>query len=194
MVQPIPRCALAPASSHTNRSFKSHKKLENAGIIRGRLIGREWHFSLPDGGNLAIPSKTPASPSIPNALKDGMTPAEFEEFARIHMGKYYGVSFSKRRIGSVPKLWDHVSQNDDIVGDAKYLTLVGGTGKPPAKFSIIAEHVWLLEKTTAEERFLVFGNDIRVPQDWLRQYGKLVRDVKFYFLEHNGEVRILNGS
>jgi hypothetical protein len=62
-----------------------------------------------------------------------------------------------------------------VVGDAKYFTRVGGVGLPPAKFSIIAEHVWLLEKTGAPTTFLVFGNDRQVPIRWLERYGDLTR-------------------
>jgi hypothetical protein len=50
------------------------------------------------------------------------------------------------------------------VGDAKYYTLVGGKRLLPAKFSVIAEHVWLLEKTEALGTSLVFGNERRVPE------------------------------
>lgn len=79
-----------------------------------------------------------------------------------------------------------VSTGGDLVGDAKYFTLVHGRRLPPAKFSIIAEHVWLLEKTGASTTFLVFGNDWRVPELWLERYGSLVSDVGFYFLADDG--------
>jgi hypothetical protein len=63
---------------------------------------------------------------------------------------------------------------------------------PPAKFSAIAEHVWLLEKTGAATAFLVFGNDRRVPEQWLERYGHLVVGVQFYFLSDEGELEELN--
>jgi hypothetical protein len=62
------------------------------------------------------------------------------------------------------------------------------------KFSVIAEHVWLLEKTSAEKRFLVFGNDKRVPIEWLQRYGPLVHSVEFYFLDVAGHLQRLNGD
>jgi len=49
--------------------------------------------------------------------------------------------------------------------------------------TVIAEHVWLLENTNADRKFLVFGNDRRVPEQWLERYGPLVRSVEFYFLD-----------
>ena len=84
-----------------------------------------------------------------------------------------------------------VSADCDIVGDAKYLTLVRGQRLPPAKFSVIAEHVWLLEKTGAPMTFLVFGNDRQVPELWLQRYGKLASGVSFYFLSDDGTLEAL---
>jgi len=63
---------------------------------------------------------------------------------------------------------------------------VGGVGLPPAKFSIIGEHVWLLERTGAPVQFLVFGNDRNVPVRWLQRYGHLAPNVVFYFLTDAG--------
>jgi hypothetical protein len=87
----------------------------------------------------------------------------------------------------VPKIFDLVSEDRRIVGDAKFYTLVNGIALPPAKFAIIAEHVWLLEKTGAPTVFLVFGNDRRVPESWLAKYGSLAAACQFYFLTRNSE-------
>jgi len=61
-----------------------------------------------------------------------------------------------------------------------------------AKFSTIAEYVWLLEKLQAEKKFLVFGNQIEVPKRWLQKYGSLVNGVDFYFLDNWGSISKLN--
>lgn len=84
----------------------------------------------------------------------------------------------------VHKKFDMVSDDGKYIGDAKFFTMVKGKKLPPAKFSVIAEHVWLLENTEAEHKFLVFGNDRRVPEEWLKRYGNLVKSVKFFFLKH----------
>jgi len=91
----------------------------------------------------------------------------------------------------VPKAFDLVSPDGSIIGDAKYFTLVKGQRLPPAKFSVIAEHVWLLEKTDASTRFLVFGNQREVPRLWLKRYGYLVAAVDFYFLSEDGALELL---
>jgi hypothetical protein len=95
-------------------------------------------------------------------------------------------------VPDVPKEWDMVSPDGDVVGDAKYFALVQRQRLPPAKFSVIAEHVWLLEKTGAPTTFLVFGNDRQVPELWLQRYGNLVSGVAFYFLGDDGMPEQLN--
>jgi hypothetical protein len=69
--------------------------------------------------------------------------------------------------------------------------LVRGQYLPPAKFSIIAEYVWLLEKTGAPATFSICGNDRHVPELWLQRYGSLVSGVSFYFLTDDGTLEML---
>jgi hypothetical protein len=71
----------------------------------------------------------------------------------------------------VPKRSDLVAQDGQIVGNAKNYTPANGQHLPPARFSIFAEHVRLLEKTQTKYKFLVFGNDIEVPRCWLAGMG-----------------------
>ena len=100
------------------------------------------------------------------------------------MRDFFGVKFRKGSVRGVPKKWDLVSFDGKIVGDAKFFSLVRGEKLPPAKFSNIAEHVWLLEKVEADIKFLVFGNDRRVPEIWLERYGSLLERVRFFFIDH----------
>ena len=104
------------------------------------------------------------------------------------MSEHYGVALAPGQVAGVPKQFDLVSADRQIVGDAKYYTLVRGEGLPAAKFATIAEYVWLLEKSGARHRFLVFGNDPNVPRWWLRKYGHLVDAVDFYFLHDSGKL------
>ena len=53
------------------------------------------------------------------------------------------------------------------------------------------DSVWFLEKIDAEIKFLVFGNDIRVPLEWLKRYGSFVEEVRFYFIDENGNLQKL---
>lgn len=118
---------------------------------------------------------------------------DFEAYARDRMTDLLETVLLPGEPDEVPKQFDCMSQDGSILGDAKYYSMVNGESIPPAKFSTIAEHVWLLEKASARKRFLVFGNDRRVPEEWLDRYGHLVESVDFYFLEENGEPELLNG-
>jgi len=117
---------------------------------------------------------------------------KFEDLAREVMSNFFGVPLHKGRKECWPKEFDMVSPDYKIVGDAKYYSMVRGEKIPPAKFSIIAEHVWMLEKIDADIKFLVFGNDKRVPVEWLKRYGHLVEDVVFYFIHEDGTVEELS--
>jgi len=117
---------------------------------------------------------------------------EFEELARKTMSQYFNVELIEKSPKGFPKKFDLVSPDNNIVGDAKYLTLVNREKLPPAKFMEIAGHCWLLEKVETEKRFLVFGNQIDVPEKWLKKYGKLVKNIEFYFIDNNGNITKLN--
>lgn len=115
----------------------------------------------------------------------------FEQLARWVMSDTYATKLQSGKLPGVNKIFDMTSPDGTVVGDAKYYTMVGGERLPPAKFSVIAEHVWLLEKTDAKRKFLVFGNDRRVSEKWLEKYGDLVSDVAFYFLSDDGQLEVL---
>jgi len=131
---------------------------------------------------------SPTSSNLSKAINDAK---DFEELVRRVMSEYFGVRLEKRRRLGLFKGFDLVSLDYRIVGDAKYYTMVKRKYLPPAKFAAISEHVWMLENIDAEVKFLVFGNDKRVPLEWLKRYGKLIRTVKFYFINNKGQVEEL---
>lgn len=168
--------------------FMITRVLMREGKIKGMQSGHEWRFWSPVATNsdqsgsrqpemgYSPPEDTPA---------DRMASIQFEIQARRAMSNFYGTLLQPGPVPGVPKQFDLVSADRSIVGDAKFYRTVNGTSLPPAKFSIIAEYVWLLEKTNAPHRFLVFGNDRRVPVEWLKRYGSLAPSVAFYFIGSN---------
>ncbi len=116
---------------------------------------------------------------------------DFQKLARDRMSEHFGTPLNELTPVGIPKRFDLVSEDGQIVGDAKYLTLVRGKNIPPAKFMEIAGHVWLLENTPASRRFLVFGNQREVPEWWLKKYGAIIKTVEFYFLSNQGELEKL---
>jgi hypothetical protein len=110
------------------------------------------------------------------------------------MSRHFGTALEPRSVPGVRKTFDFVSADGRVIGDAKFYTLVAGSRLPPAKFSGIAEYVWLLGQTAAEHRFLIFGNDRRVSEEWLKRYGSHLAGIEFYFLDAAGELHLLRGS
>lgn len=182
--------------SHTHirphqQVFQITRRLMGEGLVNGHRIGTEWQFAASSEPQTA--AKERRSKASNRAVWEGgrLSPSEFEECSRHVMSKVFNAALAPGRVTGVRKRFDLVSEDSQIIGDAKYYTAVNGTGLPPAKFATIAEYVWLLEKAEARERFLVFGNDRRVPEWWLDRYGALT-DVSFYYLSDDGELEKLN--
>jgi hypothetical protein len=179
-------------SSH-QQVYLLTQRLSHGGLIRGEQRGREWVFRADESLAAQLTSPGRASPQERSPGGGGqLSPLAFESLARKVMSKQLNTHLQAGQVPGVPKEWDMVSPDRDIVGDAKYFTLVAGRHLPPAKFSVIAGYVWLLEKTGAPTTFLVFGNDRQVPELWLQRYGSLVSDVDFYFLSDDGTLELLN--
>jgi hypothetical protein len=170
--------------------FQITKRLLQQGRIKGGRHGNEWRFWIEgDGAVGAGPS--PTSSVLTPAPDESASVEQYRQFEVLACGvmsDHYGTALAPAKVPGVGKLFDYVSGDHTIVGDAKCFSLVQGTMLPPAKFSVIAEHVWLLEKTRAAHRFLVFGNDRRVPLRWLDKYGGLVDAVEFFFID--GDARL----
>lgn len=122
-----------------------------------------------------------AQKDIPRYRGKANDAREFEVIGRKLMSDYFKTRLDPGEFKGIPKLFDYKSEDDSIVGDSKFYTLVRGRNVPPAKFSTIAEHVWLLEKVPAKNKFLLFGNQKEVPAEWLKRYGHLVTGIKFFF-------------
>jgi hypothetical protein len=165
------------------------QELRAQGLILGRQEGRRWFFYANESEAVQLASPGRASPG--EVIGGSLAPRNFEALARRIMGEHYGAQLEPRQLPGIPKLFDLVSHDGRIVGDAKYFTMVRGQRLPPAKFSVIAEYVWLLEKTKAPVQFLVFGNDPTVPQLWLTRYGELLSDISFFFLSDQGELQLV---
>jgi hypothetical protein len=162
-------------------------------LIRGGQQGREWVFWADESPAVQLASPGRASRrDLVTTIEERLTPRAFEDLARGVMSRHFDAPLVPGQVPGVHKEWDMVSPDGDIVGDAKYFTLVHGQRLPPAKFSVIGEHVWLLEKTEAPTTFLVFGNDRQVPELWLERYGSLVAGVSFFFLDDEGDLEQLS--
>lgn len=166
--------------------FRITSNLRARGLIVANQKNGEWLFQYKQINENAD------TESVLHTVIDKTKSASFEEIARNKFDLFFNKHLPKGSIPGINKEWDFLSDDRKIVGDAKFYTMVNGFGNPSAKLSTISEHVWLLEKTHCEKKFLVFGNQIEVPQNWLKKYGDLVSNIKFYFLLENGDIMELN--
>lgn len=194
-----------PSSAYSYRAWwandLSHTHARNGWLAAGYmvstvdLVGKRVVFlkkEVHDLNNLNPVDRSDADHDLwGNISRSVRKASEFEELARRVMSGYFKTRLEKRRKEGWPKEFDLVSPDYGIVGDAKYYSMVRGKNLPPAKFATIAEHVWMLESIDADIKFLVFGNDRRVPLEWIKRYGYMVKTVKFYFIDENGEVEEL---
>lgn len=107
----------------------------------------------------------------------------FERELMVFLQQKWNVSLKTKivKIHELEKSFDLVSDDVNCIGDAKFCKSLD---VPAAKWSAIAEYVWLLQFTNARNKFLIFGRDKDVPQRWLNRYRSLIGDVKFYFFDH----------
>jgi len=115
-----------------------------------------------------------------------MTHSEFESTLRKFLYRKWGIKFAKRKVevGDSEKEFDFVSSDGKHIGDAKFYKNTP-TGVPSAKLSTISEYVWLLQNININHKFLIFGNDKRVPVMFLGRWRSLVKDIEFYFFDGN---------
>jgi hypothetical protein len=152
--------------------------------IHGVKGERGWVFWL--GEPEALPE-----PIRARRRRRGLGPSRFEALAREKMGEHFHIQLERGYVGQVHKEFDFVAPYARIVGDAIHFRGPTGTRWAPAKAALVAERVWMLEKTGAPLTFLVFGNDRHAPTMWLERFGNLVFNVSFYFLSDDGELEEL---
>ena len=170
-------------SSH-QQVYLLTRELAGAGRIRGERRGRESVFWVDESVGAQLSSPGRAAPG--GRHEQTLAPQAFAELARSTMSAHLGVPLAPGRVADVPWAFDLVSLDNKVVGCTLYYTFVQGQHLPPAKFSLITERVWLLEKVGAQVPFLIFGYDRDVPLLWLERYGHLAPGVRFYYLDDDG--------
>ncbi|HCA41849.1 MAG TPA: hypothetical protein DEP28_01195 [Bacteroidetes bacterium] len=110
--------------------------------------------------------------------------SKFENIARNALENYWSIKLESKKIkiSGIEKTFDFVSTDGKIIGDAKFVK--GFKKIDDDKLSNIVEDVWLLEKTKAEKKFIIFGGDKNIPKTWLNKFGDIT-DIMFYYLNDN---------
>lgn len=109
---------------------------------------------------------------------------EFETLVLDFLNEHSKLGFSKQKvdINGVSFEFDIVSRDSGIIGDVKFFKNIK---VPAAKWDNISYYIWLLQKSRANIKVLIFGHDIEVSERYLKRYEPLAQDVEFYFFENN---------
>ncbi len=183
--------------------FQIINLLKANGLIvaeNGHFRENEWAFSVQPSQAAGFgppPRRTALNDRLEVAkdtLADENSPAEFGRLAESVLGRRYGFTLHKGVPLGIPKMLDLVSDHGEVAGDIYFGTPGQEENYLPAQFSAVSEKVWLLEKTPARRKFLVFGNQREVPVEWLNRFGHLATTVAFYFLPWGGELEVLKAD
>lgn len=160
------------------------RKLLDSGKISGKFEKGQWQFAA------SVFQRSPKSSSaLENAaalLDDIPVPRKFLRCAIETMSEIYGTPLRALLMAPVDRCFDLVSSDKKICGEVNYFALVRGLGSPIAKLALIGEQMWLLERTAAKKKFLLFGNDPKMPALWLQRYGHIQRSIDFFFMSDSG--------
>jgi len=80
------------------------------------------------------------------------------------------------------KRFDFVDIKNKIVGDAKYYSFTKSGNRPSAKFSILNEYIWLLQKLPKPWRkFIVIGKDKSLVEKYVKEYKPWLENVMIFY-------------
>ncbi|MFX0168271.1 MAG: hypothetical protein ACFE89_02840 [Candidatus Hodarchaeota archaeon] len=191
---PLPKSARKFRTWWANDNKHSHAV--NGWLTYGWRVNdidlKEQYIRFRKTAKLRLHKSVTTSKSPPEGPTPKITQVRlFEAKAREVTSEHFGIKLRPGLLQKVSKLFDFVSKDKTIVGEAKFLS-VGKKRFQPAKFSAISEVVWLLEKIQAKHKFIVFGSSNEIPKMWLSRYGALLDDITFYFLDEGKKLEKLN--
>lgn len=164
------------------RRFKHEGRMVN-GARKTQFLALRRRDKKDDGGS-AIEKRGAVDVTV--RAEEGLARKDFSERAREVMNEFFGRPLKPRKIGGT-KIWDYVSPDGMVVGDARWFT-----GSVPAARAFVSEAVWLLEKVGAVQKFIVFGGEADVPRQWLELWATLcAEDIALFYLDNKGELHEL---
>lgn len=121
---------------------------------------------------------------MPDDAEPDQSEAAFQAHASQVLSARWGTALQRRVVG-LPGNMAHslalVSGNGRIVGDVVWLD---GLPSAEAKWSVVAENVWLIGHVIrADRRLLVFGHDWDALSRWLANFRPLLDGVEMWYLD-----------
>ena len=166
------------------RRFRENGRMVNAARKSEKLALRRREKEKKDESAGALEKRGVVE--VTTRPEEALAHKDFTERAREVMVEFYGRPLKGKKIGGT-KIWDYVSNDGMVVGDARWL----GQSIPAAR-AFISEAVWLLEKVGAVQKFIVFGGETEVPRQWLELWSTLCpEDIALFYLDSKGELHEL---
>ncbi len=120
---------------------------------------------------------------------------KFEKIARNAIQKELGCNLSNEAldITGKSKNFDLVNKEKGIVGDIKYYSMTKGGNMPSAKFSILNEYAWLMQRLEIStkqkwKKVFVIGPDVNMIQKYIKTYENGLDDIEIYYCSVNGQI------
>jgi hypothetical protein len=137
---------------------------------------------------------------IPNTEKLYDNPSilgwqEFENKARNAIEKELDciLNNGKININGKVKDFDLLNIDEKIVGDIKHYKMTSGGNNPSAKFSVLNEYSWLMQKLEQFQKekwrkVFVIGEDSNVVKKYISTYDAWLDDIEIYFCNAVGKL------
>ena len=121
---------------------------------------------------------------------------KFEGMARNAIEKEVGGTLPGGETGITGKTkrFDLLNVDGRIVGDIKHYRMTAGGNIPSAKFSILNEYAWLMQRLEQHQKrkwrkIFVIGDDPVVVKKYSSTYDAWLDDIEIYFCDAKGRLK-----
>ncbi len=120
---------------------------------------------------------------------------EFENVARKALENELDciLNCGKININGKAKNFDLLNIDEKIVGDIKHYKMTSGGNNPSAKFSVLNEYSWLMQKLEQFQKqkwrkIFVIGEDYNVVKKYISTFDAWLDDIEIYFCNADGKL------
>ena len=121
---------------------------------------------------------------------------QFENTARKSIESELGciLNCGKININGKVKNFDLLNIDEKIVGDIKHYRMTSGGNNPSAKFSVLNEYSWLMQKLEQFQKqkwrkVFVIGEDPNVVKKYISIFDAWLDDIQIYFCDASGKLK-----
>jgi hypothetical protein len=124
-----------------------------------------------------------------------LTWQQFENVARKAIEVEFDMILNSGKININGKVkdFDLLNIDEKIVGDIKHYKMTSGGNNPSAKFSVLNEYSWLMQKLEQYQKekwkkIFVIGEDKIMVEKYISIFNAWLDDIEIYFCDANGKI------